>query len=810
MSNITLHTGHLYKQLKQDIAYSSTIYILSSFIMKSGVNLIWDDLQTAAERGADIKILTGDYLFVTQPEALISLLHLTDKYNQIEIRMWQSNGISFHPKTYIFKHKEEGALIVGSSNLSRSALTSGVEWNMRLIRQTNVNTFTKAIDSFVQLFYANQTMAMNLETLKQYKKQYDYFHRNHPDFIKEWTTQEEIELTLPTDETQEHNPSVVYEEGALLEKNIEPHLIQREALSALDETVSEEYRKAMVVMATGLGKTYLAAFFSKPYPRVLFIAHRKEILEQAKKTFEQILHKKGGFYDGVEKSSHTDLVFASIFTLSITDNLEQFNKDDFDLIIVDEFHHAAANSYKKALDYFKPAFLLGLTATPERTDGQDVFAICEGNVAYEISFIEAIRRNYLAPFKYYGIKDDIDYSSIRWQGNTYDQQQLLVEQINDQRANYILNKWLQLKQSRSIGFCSSIEQANYLASYFNKHGKQAIALTSQTTSHSRKEVIDMLETKQIDIIFTVDLFNEGVDIPSVDTLLIVRPTESLVVFTQQIGRGLRKYSSKDHCVIIDLIGNYRHADIKLEVFDSSDTENKERNIIPTIPSNCQLELETEVIDLLKELSKKRSPRKEKIYNDYLQIKRRLGKRPTYKEVHLYGSENSKEYRQAFGGYFAFLNYFNELTSEEATVYHDYFNWIQKVEKEKITKSYKMVILQFLLEKGPSDWRKPITPQEAAPYFHQFYMAKSYRKKADFSNANTKKLWKYNEAGIAQLIRKMPMEKWVGKDNLIYFEEDEFSLNFQIAEKDENILHDMTRQICEYKMQIYFERKNTFL
>lgn len=318
-----------------------------------------------------------------------------------------------------------------------------------------------------------------------------------------------------------------------------------------------------------------------------------------------------------------------------------------------------------------------------------------------------------------------------------------------------------------------------------------------------------METKQIDIIFTVDLFNEGIDIPSVDTLLIVRPTESLVVFTQQIGRGLRKYATKEHCVIIDLIGNYRHADTKLQVFNAATGVNKDENTIPVVPDNCKMELETAVIDLLAELKRKRSPRKEKVYQDYLQIKNRLGIRPTYKETHLYGNENSKEYRQAFGGYFAFLHHFNELTHSEAAVYHDYFHWLQKIEKEKMTKSYKMVILQFLLEQGPNEWTNPITPQEAAPYFHQFYMAKTYRKQTDFSSSNTKKLWIYNETGVTQLIRKMPMAKWTGKDHLIYFEDDQFGLNFPVKEKDEKILHDMTRQICEYKMQVYFERKNAF-
>src|SRR5690625_1015716 len=311
----------------------------------------------------------------------------------------------------------------------------------------------------------------------------------------------------------------------------------------------------MVVMATGLGKTYLAAMFARNFDKVLFIAHRQEIIKQAKDSFERVLHKTGGLLYGLEKDSNHDMIFASIFTLSIQEQLHEFSPDHFDLIVVDEFHHAAAKSYERVINYFKPRFLLGLTATPERTDGQDVFALCDGNVAYEITFIEAIRRGWLAPFVYYGVKDDIDYTQIRWLGHRYDKQQLLVEQLNEKRAAYVFKKWKQYKQTRTLAFCSSIEQAEFLEQFFKEQGIECVSLTSKTDDRTRKESIIKLETLELEVIFTVDLFNEGVDIPSVDTLLFVRPTESLVVFTQQIGRGLRQYAGKEKCVIIDLIGN---------------------------------------------------------------------------------------------------------------------------------------------------------------------------------------------------------------------------------------------------------------
>ncbi|GAB3802237.1 DEAD/DEAH box helicase family protein [Virgibacillus kimchii] len=807
MRSISLHTGQLYREIKEAISESSTIYILSSFIMKSGVELIYDVVQDALEFGADVKILTGDYLFVTQPKALHRLLDL--KGNNLEIRLWRSNGIAFHPKTYIFKHRERGSLIVGSSNMSRSAYTSGVEWNLQMQRRASNQTFDEAMDSFIELFYAEQTMEVNSESLKVYEKDYDDFHARHADLHATWTKQEEIELTLPTEE-EEAIPEELYEKPLPYQTKLEPRQAQTEALAALHSTVSEEYNKAMVVMATGLGKTYLAAFFAKAYKKVLFIAHREEILKQAKKSFEHVLEKTGGLFYGLEKDTGKDMLFASIFTLSIKEQLHQFSRNEFDLIIVDEFHHAAAKSYQHVIEYFKPKFLLGLTATPERTDGQDVFALCDGNVAYEITFIEAIQRGWLAPFQYYGIKDDIDYSAIRWLGNKYDQHELMVQQLQTERAVMIFRKWQELKQTRSLGFCSSIQQAEFLTEYFNKQGANAIALTSQTKNTGRAESIRMLESGEIDIIFTVDLFNEGVDIPSVDTLLFARPTESLVVFTQQIGRGLRKYDGKQACVIIDLIGNYRNADTKLSVFDTEmdvADPRPRKKVTPVVPDSCSIHLETDVINLMEELRKKRSSRKERMFHDYLQVKTSLGRRPTYKEAHLQGNMNSKEYRQAFGGYFAFLHEYGELSDHEADVFQKHYQWLIKVEKESMSKSYKMTVLQYLLDKGPGDWLKPVTPEEVAPYFHEFYMSKNYRKTIDFSNKNTKKLWDYDEAKTAKLIATMPMTKWVGKDGLVYFENNRFGMNFSVEPEDQEVLHEMTRQICAYKMQIYFERKS---
>ncbi len=318
---------------------------------------------------------------------------------------------------------------------------------------------------------------------------------------------------------------------------------------------------------------------------------------------------------------------------------------------------------KKVLDYFNPNFLLGITATPDRNDFRDIYSICDGNVAYRIDFMEAIQRGWLSPFHYYGVYDDTDYSQVRWIGNKYDREELAEVQLKEELADKILEAWKKYKKTRTIVFCSSIRQAVFLSTYFNQNGYNTISLHSETKDISREDAIKRLDRNTLDAIFTVDLFNEGVDIPSVDTLLFVRPTESLTIFTQQIGRGLRLHEQKEHCVVIDLIANYRNADVKMQMLRVEGLAKKD-GTQPILPEGCVIEFELEAKQLLDELVKKRMPRKEKLLHSYQTVKMELGRRPTYLELHKLGTEESKEYRQEFKSYVGFLAWANELTAQE--------------------------------------------------------------------------------------------------------------------------------------------------
>ncbi|MDE4085388.1 DEAD/DEAH box helicase family protein [Planococcus maritimus] len=801
MSKLQLVTSQLVGHLGRLSKEAVEISWITAFAMKSGVRIVTPFLKEAADRGVPIKLLIGDYLFVTQPAALEMLL---DELPSAEIRLWKSGGASFHPKSYLFRGKETSHLIVGSSNLSRSALTEGVEWNLIAPTSVDETVFDEAAEQFLAYFYADETIPLNKETLQEYKMLHEKANLKRP-ISPVWSEAEETGLMLGASQPQE-----IIETGTPYITELDPRPAQQEALDALDVVMEEEYGRAMAVLATGLGKTYLAAFFAKKFKRVLFVAHRQEILQQAKESFQKVHpHKKSAFYHATEKDISAEFLFASIYTLGSEYHLDQFERNAFDLIVVDEFHHAASPTYRRLLEHFDPQFLLGITATPDRMDNQDVYALCDGNVAISIHFLDAIERNWLAPFRYFGVYDNTDYSKIRWLGNRYDEEALLQAQLREDYAEAVFEAWQKHKQTRTIVFCSTVRQTQFMDQFFRERGIRSMSLSGGTPAEERKAARAKLDSGELEIIFTVDLFNEGVDIPKVDTLLFIRPTESLTVYTQQIGRGLRIADEKDHCVIIDFIGNYRNADLKLSVFDTApQAKGKAQGVEPLVPENCDFNLELAVVNLLEELRQKRAPRKEAMVLTYRELKRELGRRPTYLEFHLQGMADSKTIKQEFGSWFGLLAYAAELNAEEIEVWTKHQNWLLEVEKTGMNKSYKMVVLSYMLSKGVENWLEPITAVEAAPYFHEFLTAKQYRLNADFNDVQGKKLRDYDEKKIADLIERMPMTKWSGsaKDGLVTFNNNLFSLNLSPSNEHRRILYDWTKKIAEYRLHAYFERK----
>lgn len=396
---ITGNNNYLYYRLKEAMKKSKSIDIIVSFLMESGVKLILEDLKEAIDKGVKIRILTGNYLKITQPQALYLLKGtLGDK---IDLRFYNNPRKSFHPKAYIFHFENDlGELFIGSSNISRGALTSSIEWNYRIVKESRETDFNEFCRVFEDLFL-NHSYEVTEEVMKEYSKTWV-----RPKVYKDLDNFEKIEEKDEVCEKEIININNMYE----------PRGAQIEALFALNKTREEGNDKALVVAATGIGKTYLSAFDSKNYKRILFVAHREEIIKQAEKSFKNVRsYSSTGFFYGDVKEKNKDSIFALVQSLGKKENLNSgvFERDYFDYIIIDEFHHATASNYQRILDYFTPKFLLGLTATPERLDNKDVFALCDYNTVYEIRLKDAINRGLLVPFKYYGIYDEtINYDEV--------------------------------------------------------------------------------------------------------------------------------------------------------------------------------------------------------------------------------------------------------------------------------------------------------------------------------------------------------------------------------------------------------------
>lgn len=411
---------YLYYQLADSIKKADSVDIIVSFLMESGVKMLLGELDNALKRGAKIRILTGNYLGITQPSALYLIKHKLG--DQVDLRFYNEKNRSFHPKSYMFHYKDYSELYIGSSNISRSALTSGIEWNYRFSNKTDPINYEKFYNTFVDLF-ENHSIVIDDEELKKYSKNW---HRP--------AVSKDLDRYDLQDDKETSNQIPLFE----------PRGAQIEALCALENTRAEGARRALVQAATGVGKTYLAAFDSKNYERVLFVAHREEILKQAAESFKNVRDSDDyGFFNGDSKCTEKSVIFASVATLGRVEYLNEnyFAPDYFTYVVIDEFHHAVNEQYQRIVDYFKPKFLLGLTATPERMDGKNIYEICDYNVPYEISLKEAINKGMLVPFHYYGIFDETDYSNLHIVRGRYDEKEL-----NEKLKDQIINEYFRVKE----------------------------------------------------------------------------------------------------------------------------------------------------------------------------------------------------------------------------------------------------------------------------------------------------------------------------------------------------------------------------
>ena len=505
-------------------------FISVAFVTNSGVIAIINKLKEIEKRGIKGKMLVSQYLNFTQPEALKKLL----LFENIDLRIATTGNA--HTKGYIFKIKEHYNLIVGSSNLTAQALCTNKEWNIKISALRESGIVEKVLREFQSDF--EKGIPVTDQYLLNYEKIY------HQQFLINSINKLEIVALSPA--------------------TVSPNSMQKEALENLQKLRAEGKNKALIISATGTGKTYLSAFDAMNFnPRkLLFVVHRLTIAKSSLNTFKKLfgLDKTMGLYSGNQRDLDCDFVFSTIQTISKSNHLDSFSKDHFDYIIIDETHRSGADSYLRVIEHFEPKFLLGMTATPERTDGNDIFRLFDHNIAYEIRLCKAMEEEMLSSFHYFGVADiSIDDVQVDTKSDfRYLVAEERVERIIEKAKFYGSDNGI----TRGLIFCSRKNEAVELADLFIAKGLKSIALTGDNTEEERAKAIELLETdnliEKLDYIFTVDIFNEGIDIPRVNQIIMLRPTESAIIFIQQLGRGLRKIEGKSYLTVIDFIGNYEN------------------------------------------------------------------------------------------------------------------------------------------------------------------------------------------------------------------------------------------------------------
>lgn len=561
--------GH---QVVAEIGSAGSIDVLMAFIRTSGINPLREALKRHCDAGGALRVLTTTYTGSTQREALD---RLTDLGAEVRIS-YDVSSTRLHAKAWLFRRASGfSTAYIGSSNLTYSAQVSGLEWNVRV------------------------SGARNPDVIDKVRAVFDTYWEN-PDF-RAYNPDEFDQMT----ERKNSGPTIYLSPVAITPLPFQQRLLEQLALSR-----SQGHHRNLIASATGTGKTVMAALdyvrlqSSMPRCRLLFVAHRQEILDQSQATFRHALRDPsfGEQWIGGRRPIHFEHVFASVQSLHRMD-LDNLPSDHFDVVIVDEFHHAAAQSYDRLLQHLRPVELLGLTATPERSDGLPVLHWFDDRIAAELRLWDAIDQHYLTPFTYYGIHDGLDLREVPWhRGRGYDADGLTaLYTASDVWARQVVKEFIDrvddIGTAKALGFCVNVEHARFMARIFNEAGISAAAVWADTSDGERAKALTDLAQGRLRVLFSVDLFNEGVDVPTVDTLLMLRPTDSPTLFLQQLGRGLRRSEGKTVCTVLDFVGTHRKEfrfDRRMRALlggTRKDVAEQIKARFPYLPAGCHMELD---------------------------------------------------------------------------------------------------------------------------------------------------------------------------------------------------------------------------
>ena len=603
--------------ITNNISSCESFILAVAFVTRSGVACIHQPLKEFGARGGSGTILVSTYLNFSDPSAVEKL----SKFEGIKVKF--INSANFHGKTYLFEHNKHADIMIGSSNLTQNALGKNTEANIGCVLLEN-RAYMPNLKATGILENSDQVTEKGIESYREIWKN----SRKHESAIRE-DIPSEVVIEWPTEEA-DISPS----------NAIKPNLMQEQALERLARVREKGNNRSLIISATGTGKTVLSALDVRNFnaKKLLFVVHRLNICRKAMSEFKRVFGESRSMSiycaeESLDKSA--DFVFSTVQTINKEHHLREFSADEFDYIIIDETHRAGAKTYQKIIDHFSPKFLLGMTATPERTDGFNIFSLFNHSIAYEIRLQNAMHADLLVPFHYFGVTD------ISVDGEPLDDDSDFNKLISEERVNHLINTLNEYGCDsgipRGLIFCSKVEEARELSKSLNAKGLKTLPLTGEDSADSRENAILKLEsddTDKLDYLITVDVFNEGVDIPRVNQVVMLRPTSSAIIFVQQLGRGLRKSVGKEYVTVIDFIGNYKNNYlIPVALFgDSSFNKDRLRKLLSAgsslIPGSSSISFEEIARErVFASIDSSKLNTKKALTEDFNLLKFRLGRPP---------------------------------------------------------------------------------------------------------------------------------------------------------------------------------------